>query len=248
MNRKTTMNALFFCLLFVAASEQPAMTKNMDTVLTELGDKVSTMVVDGSLSATGQPFQGMTFHVEMDSSGAYLLTMGGPFGITAAKMYAAADTFLMVNYLMQEVWYGNPDSPALQRASHLPIPASDLMALIRNRVPRNPSRFTIVPREDVRVLFSSPDSNGVEYVLVDTTHHTIAQYQRKDSTGAIVLDVAFSGFAPINGISLAHTIVVRAITANQQATVSIRSARINEPLSQPLHLAAPLSFERRKFD
>lgn len=241
------MLSLFLWLLVLGPAKTD-MTNEPSALLTRLGSDVHTMVVDGSLSASNQPIQGLTFHAEMDSTGAYLLTMGGPFGITAAKMYAAADTFVMVNYLMQEVWFGNPNSPYLRAASHLPLPASHLMALLRGRVPGTPSRFSPVPREGTNALFSCADSAGVEYILVDTTQNTMVQYQRKDTAGVIDLDVAFQDFRMVEGIPIAFKLIIRSVKSNQQAMVTIRTADLNTHLDKPLALSVPETFERRKFD
>jgi len=241
------MLSLFLWLLVIGQAKTD-MTNEPSALLTRLGSNVHTMVVDGSLNASNQPIQGLTFHAEMDSAGTYLLTMGGPFGITAAKMYAAADTFVMVNYLTQEVWHGNPNSPYLRTASHLPLPASHLMALLRGRVPGSPSRFSPVQREGTNALFSCTDSTGVEYILVDTVQHTMVQYQRKDTSGVIELDVAFQDFRLVEGIPIAFKLIIRSVKSNQQATVAIRAAEVNMRLDKPLSLPIPEYFERRKFD
>jgi hypothetical protein len=191
--------------------------------------------------------QGIPFHVDMDSTGEFLLTMGGPFGITAARMYAAADTFLMVNYLMQEVWFGDPNAPQLRTASHFPMPAGDLMQLIRGRAPGNPARFRQVPHSSTDLLFACRDSTGVEYLLVDTTSNILKQYQRKDTSGTLVMDVAFQDVREENGILIPHRILVNADDRQQHATVELRTVTLNQPLPKPPSLSVPSEFPRRSF-
>ncbi|MCO6467158.1 MAG: DUF4292 domain-containing protein [Bradyrhizobiaceae bacterium] len=238
----------FFLSLFLAATQTAALTDDTDTLLMQPGKNIQTMVINGKLSASGsQSLQGMPFHVEMDSMGSYLLTMGGPFGITAAKMYATADTFVMVNYLMQEVWHGNPDSPSLRSATHLPLPASQLMMLLRGRVPGSIARFSRTRKDGQGALYSASDSAGVEYVLIDTVQQILQQYQRKDSSGALVLDVAFQDVQAIDGLPLPHRLLIRSGTSGQEATVSITDAVVNHALPKPLTLSVPETFERRYF-
>ncbi len=234
--------------LWVLLSAPPIAAPNVDPILAVLGNRVRTMTADGTLTASGkQQMQGIPFHVDMDSSGAFLLTMGGPFGITSARMYARPDSFLMVNYLLQEVWHGDPQAPQLRTATHLPIPASDLMALMRGRIPGDPSRFSRLEYRQTGLLFACRDTSGVEYVLVDSAAGVVRQYQRKDNTGTLLLDVAFQDVRRVDDVDVPHRIVVTANRQEQTATVMLTSVSINQPLPKPLDIVVPPSFERRSF-
>lgn len=241
------MNAIILgiCISAIVALAQA----NADSItLQSVGSTMQTVVISGTLSAKGEhAFQGIPFEVEGNSAGAYLLTMGGPFGITSARMYATADTFVMVNYLQQEVWHGNPNNPSLMAMSHFPLPASQLIQLMRGCVPGDPSRFSATGVRGDCKLYTCADSAGIEYVLVDTTLGMLKQYQQKDSTGALQMDVSFQNVQIVSDVPVAHTIVIRSNSKKQEATVLVNSITINEPLPKPLSISVPDTYYRRHF-
>ncbi len=237
----------FLFVLLFSASDACA-NRDCDSLLLKLGCNVMTLQVDGLLATTGQQtMSGLPFQVDMDSSGAYLLTMGGPFGITAAKMYASADTFVMVNYLQQEVWHGDPSAKELKAATHLPIEAVDFLYLIRGRVPGDPCRFQRLSTPSGGILFKHRDTVGVEYVLVDSVRNILRQYQRKDTLGSLLVDVAFQDVHIVDGIPLPHTILITTQGKKQEVRVTIRDVVVNGRLPKPLAIVAPPTFGRRHF-
>jgi hypothetical protein len=174
--------------------------------------------------------------------------MGGPFGMTAAKMYARPDTFVMVNYLMQQVWDGDPRSPTLKTATHLPLPAADLLILMRGRAPGNVDRFTRESiRDDGTILFRSKGASRVEYLLVDPEKNLLRQYQVKNVEGEVELDMAFLDVRVIDGVHLPHEIRMATQNRTQTATVEVTSMTINKAITEPLQITIPSSYERVTF-
>lgn len=238
----------FILIMLSQTVTEPALTG--DSLLYRIESGFRTIEIDGRLSTTGkQTFSGMPFSVVMDSSHTYLLTMGGPFGLTAAKMVATDTSFVMVNYLQQEVWEGDPRSPSLASASHLPIPASDLMDLMRGRIPGDLARFvrTAPERTDGTVLFVGRDSSSIEYVLVDSVKNTLRQYQRKDQEGTLLMDVAFQDVREINGHYIPHRIAVATKERAETATVDIVDVEVNGTVKKITPPPTSSSFSRRTF-
>ena len=227
-----------------------AATPSADSVLLRVGASFTSLQIDGKLSTRGkQSLNGMPFSVVMDSTQTYELTMVGPFGFTAARMFATADSFVMINYLQQEVWDGNPHSPNLAAASHMPLPATDLMQLLRGRIPGDADRFQRSPAErtDSAVLFMARDSVSVEYLLVDTAQNVLRQYQRKDTAGSLLLDVAFQDLRTIDGHVIPHKVVIAANDRAETATVDIVDVEVNALIETITPPPIPRGFSRRTF-
>lgn len=220
-----------------------------DPAIRDLGMGVKTMKVSGTFSTTGdQNLSGLPFTALMDTNDAFRLTIGGPFGITTARMWAERDTFVFVNYLMQEAHEGKPDAKSLQSVLPFPLPASYLMALMRGKAPGNPERFSrSEPRTDESVLFEYRDTSGVEYLLVDTVNSIIKQYQQKGRNGEIQLDVAFKNIGKIEGVPLPHVIEISVQNKHQSASFKIERITINEPIQERLMVDIPPSFVRTSY-
>lgn len=209
---------------------------------------IVTMMVEGTLSASGnRSVPGASFQAELDSAGNYLVTMNGPFGITMARMYATADSFVLVNYLEQQVWYGNPNNPDLLSAAHLPVSAAEFMILLKGGVPGNAQRFSPANRPGEHVLFVSRDSLVTEYLLVDTTRNVVLQYQRKDTTSQILLDVVFTNIKMTDSVALAHHIDIDGVRRQQSVSITLTNVRINQPMPKPLSISIPQAYQRRYF-
>lgn len=226
-----------------------ANTLSPDRVLERLGAEIRTLKIEGTLATTGEKsFDGMPFSAELDEDDWFRLTMSGPFGITAAKMVATRDSFRMVNYLLQEVWEGDPLSPTLKASMHLPIEAGALMSLLRGRVPDGESVFERQPaREDGLALFMRTDAAGIEYLLVDQNSLVIKQFQRKSLEGERLLDVAFSNIKTVDGIELPHLIFISSNSGESTATITVDDATANKQVDSSDQLKAPSSFSRKTF-
>jgi len=208
-----------------------------------------TIEIEGRLSSSGaQAMSGATFTAVVDTNDDAMLRMGGPFGITAARMVVTANAFTLVNYLTQEVWDGDPNAPALRTAMHLPVPAADMMALLRGRVPGDPSRFRRTEdRSDNKLLFTARDTRRVEYLLVDPDRGVIVQYQTKDLEGRLELDVAFQDLRRVQGYTLPYKVILAAADRTQTATVEVDEITLDVQVDRPLRLDRPSSFSRKTF-
>lgn len=224
-------------------------TSGTDPAMHDLGIGIATMRVSGTFSTTGvQNLSGLPFTALMDTNDAFNLTIGGPFGITSARMWAERDTFVFVNYLMQEVHEGRPDAKELQSALPFPLPATYLMSLMRGKAPGNPKRFIRSdPRTDESVLFTHRDTSGVEYLLVDTMRMLIKQYQRKGIGGDVQLDVAFKDVRLVDGVPLPHLIEISVQDRHQNASFRIERITINEPIHERLMVEIPPTFVRTSY-
>ena len=192
---------------------------------------------------------GAPFEAVVDTNNDVVLKMGGPFGITAARMLVEQDRFVLVNYLLQEVWDGNPDSPLLKTAMHLPVGAPDMMALMRGRVPGDPTRFSEREvRENGRVLYAAKSDRRVEFLLVDLEAHVIQQYQVKNAEGELELDVAFQNLKEIDGMLIPHKVILAADDRKETATVVIDKILLDVDIERPLRIDIPSSYSRKTFE
>lgn len=240
MSLQHTMLAFLLPLLLVA--NEP------DSLLVRLGSDARTMMVDGTISTTGaQELSGLPFSaVVVDDT--MSMTMNGPFGITAAKVYAAPDSFVAVNYFMREVFDGDPASPDLARRLPFPMSVTDLRMLVRGRVPGDVGRFRREdPRTDGTVLFSARDSVNAEFVLVDTVNNVLRQYQRRKLGVGTVLSIVMTDVRTVSGVAIPHSVDVELPERGETARFRFTSVTINEPVSARLNVSIPASFTRTTF-
>jgi len=121
----------------------------VDPLLLQVGIPDRSARLEGTLSSSGaQAMSGAPFEAVIDTNNDVLLRMGGPFGITAARMVLQRGQFVMVNYLLQEVWDGDPDSPTLRTAMHLPVGAREMMEPMRgtsmgDQMPSRPASSSV---------------------------------------------------------------------------------------------------------
>jgi len=177
------------------------------------------------------------------------MSTNGPFGITAARIYAEPDTFVVVNYFMREVFTGRPDSPMLARDMPVHMTVSDLRMLLRGRPPGELERFArLGKRTDGNVLFSSRNADSsMEYVLVDTSKNVLLQFQRKKSNGILELNITFGDVRLINGVDVPHTINVSFDDRKQTVAFHLTKVVVNEPIEIVLEVAIPPSFTRTDY-
>ena len=221
----------------------------VDPVLLSVGLPNRSARLEGTLSSSGaQAMSGAQFEAVVDTNNDVLLKMGGPFGITAARMVLQRDRFVMVNYLLQEVWEGNPNSPLLKTAMHLPVSAPEMMNLMRGCVPGDPARFSErEAREDGKVLYAAKSERRVEFLLIDLEAQVIQQYQVKNAEGELELDVAFQNLKEVDGILVPHKVILAADNRQQTATVEIEEITLDIDVDRPLRIDVPSSYSRKSF-
>ncbi|OJX59222.1 MAG: hypothetical protein BGO89_02035 [Candidatus Kapaibacterium thiocyanatum] len=219
------------------------------TAMSPVAANIRTMVVEGSVSATGtQNIQGLPFDAVIVEQDSFRIDMGGPLGITAARLFSAQASFAFVNYLTREVMDGNPASPSLAKVMPFPINVTDLMALMRGSVPGDAARFREESvRKDGSVLYSAADGDGREYALVDTARDVLLQYQRKSATGALLMNVTFTDVRDVEAIPVAHAVEVTVDDRRQSMSFRLQKVRINEPVTTRLSIDIPSSFKRTTY-
>lgn len=233
------------------ASERHSAGPAAPDLLGSIGMASRTIRLEGTLTTTGQPtinLSGAPFWAIIDTTDRMLLNMGGPFGMTAGRMVVDTQQFVMVNYLVQEVWDGDPDADEIKAQMHLPVTPTDLLALLRGRVPGNVERFSIGPaRNDGRVLFQAqhPQDGLAEYALIDSTTKTLVQYQLKGAKGVVHLDVRLNDYQVHDGERIPHRVTVATKKRSQTATIEITDVELDIPITAPLDVDVPSSFTRR---
>lgn len=240
MTTQTTM--IIFCLLLVGCASASIGGSRADTALA-----IRTLQTEGTLSVTGkQNMSGIPFTAILAEGDSSRITMSGPFGITAVQVYTVADSFTVVNYLSQEVTTGSGDSATLKKIAPIAMNLRDLISVVRGRVPGGTARFTIrTPRADGSILFGARDKDGgVEFALVDTVRNALRQYQRKSSTGVMLVDVLFDDFKDVQTIPIAHSIRITVDDKKETLTMRVTTAKVNEPVTEPLAIEVPSAFKR----
>lgn len=235
-------------LLFTANTTQGRDRSSYD--LRKIGAGIRSLKVDGTLSATGGPLpvSGLPFAAVIAARDSMRVTMSGPLGMTAGRLYARPDFFVFVDYLQRRVLDGRPDAPDLVRTMPFPITVSDLSALMQGAVPGDVTRFAEVSvRQDGSVLFGAPTADGMEFALVDTASNLLRQYQRKRSDGTLVLNVTFDDVRQVNDVPVAHAVDVLIDDRRQALSFRLTTVAVNVDVTERLTLDIPPSFTRTTY-
>lgn len=224
------------------------------TLLHAADEPMPAIRIEGTLTTTGSPMvnlSGAPFSVTIDSNNQMLVSMGGPFGMTIAQLLLSKGRFVLVNYMMQEVWEGNPDASELKAQMHLPVKPTELLSLFRGRIPGDTARFsTPSTRADGALLYrsvSTTASDHVEFALIDPTTRLLRQYQVKASNGDLVLDVTVSDYQRVGTVLIPHKIAMATKQKKESATMTITDAEPLGDSAEPLELEIPSSYSRRMF-
>ena len=219
-----------------------------DSALARLGADVHSLSIEGTVSTTGnQTFTGLPFDVVVVED-TMRMTMNGPFGVTAARIYAEPDSFVIVNYLMREVIDGSPNAPSLAKEMPIPLTVTDLQMLLRGKLPGNLARFNRSDkRNDDVVLFVVNSVDGIEYALVDTSKRVLRQYQRKNAKGILELNITFGDVRNVNGVEIPHAVDIAFDDRKQIIAFRFTQVIVNEIESTSLIFQIPPTFTRRTF-
>ena len=219
-----------------------------DSALARLGADVHSLSIEGTVSTTGnQTFTGLPFDVGVVED-TMRMTMNGPFGVTAARIYAEPDSFVIVNYLMREVIDGSPNAPSLAKEMPIPLTVTDLQMLLRGKLPGNLARFNRSDkRNDDVVLFVVNSVDGIEYALVDASKRVLRQYQRKNAKGILELNITFGDVRNVNGVEIPHAVDIAFDDRKQNIAFRFTKVIVNELESTSLIFQIPPTFTRRTF-
>lgn len=243
----STMTLQWIVALLVVVGSASARTT--DSLLRDLGKGLETVHCEGTLNAYGtQTIQGIPFTAVIAGRDSFAVTMNGPFGLTAAQLYATRDTFVFVNYMMQQVFDGKTDAPTIAQAMPFGITIKDLFALMGGQVPGDPERFVVHSvRNDSTVLFVSKQEHRTEFALVDTARGVLKQYQSKDQNGVLTVNVTFADVHIVNGQPFSYAVDVAVDDKRQSMTFRMTSVHVNDPVTSPLSVRIPSTFQRTTF-
>lgn len=238
-----------FWPLFLSLFVTSLSARSVDSLLRDLGKGMESIHCEGTVNAMGeQNIQGVPFSAIIANRDSFNITMSGPFGITAAKLYATRDSFVFVNYLMQQVFDGRNDAPTVATAMPFGITITDLFALLKGQVPGDLSRFSVHSvRNDSTVLYVSKHDGQTEYVLIDTVRTTLRQYQSKDEHGVLKVNVTYADFHMVDDHPFSYAVDVAVDDKRQTMAFRMTSAHVNHPITEPLSIGIPSSFKRTSF-
>jgi hypothetical protein len=215
--------------------------------LGDIGKDIQTLHIRGTASVTGsQNVSGVPFDATIAAGDSCRFTMSGPLGITLARMWATPTDFVYVNYMEQQVIDGSPSAKAFADMTPLNLTATEFLALISGSIPGDASRFTFsgTRQPSGELLYRSHDSVNVEFVLIDTVHGTLQQYQRKNSSGERFLNVWFSDHREVDEHWIPGTVTVVMDDRKQTMKLRLDDVRVNTPITSSLRIDIPPTFRR----
>gem|GEM_PF-561555 len=175
-----------------------------------------------------------------------VFTAMGPIGIVVARVYAQPDSFLVVNYLQQTAFDGDPRSARVNDLLPIPIGLNDILSIVRCMPPGMPKDYTIESkRDDGASLYMRKDTSMVEYALIDSIQRVIRQFQRKRADGSPILNVQYGDIKPIDGnANVPHVIRIRVNDGEHDVKLEYDEVTTVLPKNASSKLQVPRSFTR----
>ncbi|NQW30375.1 MAG: DUF4292 domain-containing protein [Ignavibacteria bacterium] len=211
----------------------------------KLGSGVHSIYATGVMSTTGeQLLRGIPVKFIITDDTVFCMTVGGPFGITAAQMYSQPDTFVLVNYLTRDAACGNPLTAKLANLMPVKLSISDLTSVMQGKVPGDIHRFSVAGSRNGSDVLLETDSDSVrEFVLIDTAANVMKQYQRKLKNGFTEMNVSFGDIRVVDGFSIPHGIDVEVDNKSQTLSIRLDDVIVNGT-EKPLTVVIPPSFSK----
>lgn len=264
----TTTILLCFVLFAIGCSSSPKQTSQTldkqsqnaaiplstasrsDSTLFLLGKNINTLRLKGTVSLQGtQNLSGLPFEAVIAAQDSFQITMGGPFGITAARMYANKMSFVLINYITRQVFDGNVYSKELASQLPFPIDMPAMMSLMSGKIPGNVHEFMRVRQlqDGSAYLYERKTPFGVEYAAVDTAKMVLKQYQRKDGNGTTLVNITMGNVTDVDGIPIPFSVDITVDNKKEEARFRFTDAEVNMQIQKPLVVTIPDGLTRTTY-
>jgi hypothetical protein len=176
------------------------------------------------------------------------ITLFGPLGITAGKLYAREDYFVYYNVLTNEVFEGNPTSENLNRMIMIPLSYIDLIKSLRHEVVGESNDFKHVSDAGSSVILFKNIASGnyADFALFDDSNKCITRYQRKSLDGKVIYNIVYSDFSDFSGHILPKKDVFTFSSSEGGINLEISKIEINKPFETGFILKIPSGIKRNK--
>lgn len=226
-------------------------TKNIDKAEVKIDRKeFSNMQFDANISTQFPDFN-QTFMSQVKIAGhdSVSLTAFGPFGVTVAKLYANTDKFIFYNIFENSIYQGKPSSENLYKAAKINLSFRDLIGFLRGETPEHITDYKIYDENDEQTVYANKAAdNSAEFIVVSKSMRSITQYQRKDKSNELELNVFLTDFKKYDGTNLASKIVFDFPKMNGKLTLELDKIELNKPYNGGFRFNYPSSATVRNLD
>ncbi len=205
------------------------------------------MTAKGDLTAAfyGQN-QSASFKMQIARADSLTLTVSGPLGITAGKLYAKPQFFAFYNVFMNEAYTGTPTEENLRSALSLPVAYADFVRLMRAETPFEPAKYVRFDQSEL-VYFKYKDSTFSDVVFLNSDS-TISSYHRRSNDGSTQMSVFFMDYQYTDGRMFPRRISITFPPISSEVKIEFDDIKFNEYFGKPFSFGIPSSVKTRSID
>ena len=250
---KTILCLLLAALAALGSCSQPKPAAKSPTVpirartLPARDLSFENMTAKGDLVAAfyGQN-QSASFKMQIARADSLALTVFGPLGITAGKLYAKPQYFAFYNVFMNEAYTGTPTEENLRSALSLPVAYADFVRLMRAETPFEPQKYVRFVQSEL-VYFKYKDSTFSDVVFLNTDS-TISSYHRRALDGNTQMSVFFMDYQYTDGRMFPRKISITFPPISSEVKIELGDVKFNEYFEKPFSFGIPSSVKTRSID
>lgn len=177
------------------------------------------------------------------------LTAYGPFGITAGKLYADTSKFVFYNIFENNCLIGTPTSENFNKAMHINLSFSDIIAFLRNEPSFEPDKYRVYEENESQVVYTySSVGKFAEFVVYSKEKNAITQYQRKNAANELELNVFLENVKKYSGHNLASKLVFKFPKINGTLTMELENVEIDKLDGSAFQFKLPNSAKKHILD
>jgi hypothetical protein len=172
------------------------------------------------------------------------MNLYGPFGIMVGRFFADGGNFKFFNILENKVYKGKATAENIYKASGIYVSVADLIRIIRGEVPFKPNEyiFTEFQNDPPKALFKRIDERSfADFVVLSTENNTIIQYQRKNKSNELILNLAIGEYSKIENFDLPQNFTASFPKEKAKLNINVNKCKINEEAAKAKSFDIPSS-------
>jgi hypothetical protein len=186
----------------------------------------------------------MNSNVKISNTDSLQMNLNGPFGIIVGRLFADGGNFKFFNVLENKIYKGISTAENIHKASGIYVSIADLIRIIRGEVPFKPSEyiFSEVMKDSPKALFKRVDIRGfADFAVISTENNTIIQYQRKNKSDELILNLAIGEYSKIGEFELPQNFTASFPTAKAKLNINVNKFKINDEAGKVKNFDFPSS-------
>ena len=195
--------------------------------------------------------------IEMAKKDSILISITGPFGISAGKLYANPNEFIMNNNLQNMTFTGIPTEKNIMQIVNIPLSFNDLMSIFRTSISQNTNDYDYNSELSTNELslfqlkeFSDETANErlYEELIYVNLNNDIVKMERKNILGQTIIVANFAEHSTVGKYRFANKLNLDFPILNGNVEIKISDISIILQPTTPMRFSKPRSYQERRYE